>query len=172
MAECRRIVVLRMVFVMFALVFSALGCQRLFGTPDRHLKVLPNREEMVGRWTIDAASIERTKSEQRFYPMSKLNPEDHLIVLRQDGTCSFKSYSTFQFDRDYVVSEGQWKLVLEGPDVGSEGKQASLEITLTPTANDYVVARFNIVRENGKLILWQYIGDPDRAKYADFHKVP
>ena len=172
MLENRKVVLRRKVLVMLALLFSTSGCQRLFGLPDRHLKVLPSPEEMVGRWTIDAASIERMKSEQRFYPMSKLNPEDHLIVLREGGTCSFKSYSPFQFDRNYVVSEGPWKLVLEGPDVEYEGKRASLEITLTPTANAYVVARFSIVRENGNLILWQYIGDPDRVKYADFYKAP
>jgi hypothetical protein len=168
----RKPALLRKAFVIFALVLSGSGCRQLFGSPDRHLKVQPNREEMVGRWTIDAASIERIKSEQRFYPMSKLKPEDHLITLRGDGTSSFKTYSTFQFDSNYVVSEGRWELVMDEPVAGDEGKRASVKMTLTPTPNDYVIVSFWIARENDKLILWQYVGDPDRDKYADFHQVP
>ena len=160
-------------FVLLALTIGALtvlsGCNRIFGVPDRYLKDLPQRDELSGRWTIDEASIARMKSEQRFYPMSKLSPQDHSIVLRDDGSCSFMTYSPFQFDRNYIVSDGKWELVMEQAD-GSEGKRAAVKMTLTPSPNNYVVAPFWIARENGELVIWQYIGDPDRVKYADFHK--
>src|SRR5437870_2894998 len=63
-------------FVLLVLTIGALtllsGCNRIFGVSDRYLKDLPRRDELIGRWTIDDASIARMKSEQRFYPMSKL----------------------------------------------------------------------------------------------------
>ena len=103
--------------------------------------------------------------------MSKVQLEDHLIVLREDGTCSFKTYSSFQFDSNYVVAEGKWDLVMDQPDA-AEGKRAALRLTLTPSPNDQVVAQFWIARENNALVLWQHIGDPDHLRYADFHKQP
>jgi hypothetical protein len=81
------------------------------------------------------------------------------------------SYSSFQSDSNYVVSDGKWEPRMEQPGAAEE-KWAALRLTLTPTPNDYVVAQFWIARENNALVLWQHIGDPDHSRYAVFHKEP
>lgn len=104
--------------------------------------------------------------------LSKVKPDDHLIELRDDGMCFFKSYTTFQFDSDYVISRGRWQLIMRPSENQGGKQQPALEIMLTPAPDQYVGTHFWIAGEKGQPVLWAYIGDPDRVQYADFRKTP
>lgn len=148
-----------------------LSCHQLRGQPDRHMTTIPDPKEIAGRWIIDPASLERMRTLETQYNLSKLNPGDHVMIFRSDGTCSFKSYSAFQSDAHYLSSEGVWKLKMEDTVGGSGILRAAVVVELRPQNSTYIFTQFWIVREKNELILWNYIGDPDYQRYADFRKV-
>lgn len=157
-----------MTVVFLAIDALSVGCHQLRGLPDRHARELPDIKEVVGTWTIDEPSLKRLRTSH--YGFTRVAPEDHLVVLRQDGTCLFKSYSDFQSDAHYISSEGHWKLKMEDTVGGSGMLRAAVAIELQPESSVYAFAQFWIVRERNGLVLWDYIGDPDYVQYADFHK--
>ena len=83
------------------------SCHQVRGLPDRHLRDLPEASELAGTWKIDDNSIQRLRSTRE--PLTKTNVDDHLLILRKDGTCLFKTYWDFQSDDNYATSEGHWK---------------------------------------------------------------
>jgi hypothetical protein len=49
-------------FLAFSCLLLAVACHQLLGLPDRHIRELPNSQELVGTWTIDTPSLKRLKS--------------------------------------------------------------------------------------------------------------
>jgi len=45
---------------------------------------------------------------------------DHALSLRQDGTCSFRSYREYDSDSHYSASEGRWRLEVFFPIRGGD----------------------------------------------------
>lgn len=144
------------------------ACHQVSGLKDRYMRELPVTQELVGTWEIDENSVQRLRSAHDV--LTKITVDDHLLVLRADGTCLFKTYWAFESDDQYVSSEGYWKAALVETVAGSGQKRAAVAITFTAPSRGEVTTEFWMVREKGQLILWKYIGDPDYAKYADFHK--
>jgi hypothetical protein len=153
------------------LVGSSLNvaCHQLRGLPDRHMRELPDVQELVGTWKIDQNSLERLRGSHDV--LKKTSVDDHLLILRKDGTCFFKTYWAFQSDDYYTASEGHWKPALVETVAGSGKKRAAATITFAMPARGEVTTELWLVREKGQLVLWKYIGDPDYAKYADFHRI-
>lgn len=135
------------------------------------MAVLPHRQDLVGRWKIDKPSLERMKVVEEYYHLSKLDPNDHLLILRSDGTCFFQTYREYQSDVFYTSSECRWNLKMDETIAGSGLQRAVLAIDLSASSNSQVSTRFWIVREKNELVLWNYIGDPDEVNYVDFRKV-
>lgn len=133
---------------------------------------MPNRTEIVGKWMIDEASLQRMKSVGASYHLSKIEPDENILIFRPDGSCSFKTYSSFDSDDYYLSSEGKWSLKMEETVGGSGIQRPAVVIELRPDASSHVSTHFWIVREGGRLVLWNYIGDPDYERYATFHQAP
>jgi hypothetical protein len=144
------------------------ACHQVSGLKDRHMRELPDTQELVGAWKIDENSLQRLRGAHD--ALTKITVDDHLLVLRADGTCFFKTYWDFQSDDQYLASEGHWKTALVETVAGSGQQRAAVTITVAAPARGEVTTEFWIVREKGQLVLWKYIGDPDYAKYADFHR--
>lgn len=159
------ILVVSAVFAVFTLNAA---CHQLRGLPDRHMHALPEAQELVGAWKIDESSLERLRRAPD--ALTKTATEDHILILRKDGTCLFKTYWAFQSDDYYTASEGQWKPAMVETVAGSRQQRAAVTVKLAPTGRGDVTTEFWVVREKGQLILWKYIGDPDYAQYADFRK--
>jgi hypothetical protein len=145
-----------------------LACHQVRGLPERQMRELPDAQELVGTWKIDENSLERLRGSHN--ALTKTSIDDHLLVLRKDGTCFFKTYWAFQSDDHYVASEAHWRAALVETVAGSGQKRAAVTITIAPPARGEITTEFWIVREKGQLVLWKYVGDPDYAQYADFHR--
>lgn len=153
---------------LLALLLLTAACHQLRGLPDRHMSTLPDPQELEGSWTIDRISLDRMKRSSS--GLSKTDPSDHLLLFRKDKTCFFKTYWAFQSDSYYTASEGHWKLKMDETVAGSGRLRAAAVITLLRTNGAEVSAEFWIARENNRLVLWNYVDDPDYTQYADFHK--
>jgi len=146
----------------------SVACHQVSGLRDRYMRELPETQELVGTWKIDENSLQRLRGAHD--PLTKITIDDHLLVLRKDGTCFFKTYWDFQSDDQYLALEGRWRAALVETVAGSDQKRAAVTITVAAPERGEVTTEFWIVREKGQLVLWKYIGDPDYAKYADFHR--
>src|SRR6266446_7764799 len=158
--------------VVGALLLSSslnVACHQVRGLKNRQMRELPDTQELVGTWKIDENSLERLRGSHD--ALTKTSVDDHLLILRRDGTCFFKTYWAFQSDGSYTASEGHWRAALVETVAGSGEKRAAVAMTLAPTARGEVTTEFWVVREKGQLVLWKYIGDPDYAQYADFHRI-
>jgi hypothetical protein len=147
----------------------SVACHQIKGLPDRHLRDLPDTRELVGTWKIDDDSRTRLRSSPD--NLSRTSIDDHLLILRKDGTCLFKTYWDFQSDDNYATSEGTWEPTLRETVAGTGQQRAAVVVMLKPTGHEEIITTFWIVRENGQLVLWKYIGDPDYTRYEDFHRV-
>jgi hypothetical protein len=134
------------------------------------MKELPDRSDVVGTWRLDSSAQQVMREQARFYPLARTSPNDHEIQLRPDGSCYFRSYWAFQEEDDYIeTSQCTWELTLMPTAAGGKRVRAAIELDLEPRSNRYVVTSFWLVREGGRLIMWQYLGDPDLLAYIDFH---
>jgi len=146
-----------------------MACHQFRGLPDRHLHQLPDASELVGIWKVDSNTLQRLRDS--YEGLSKTKIDDHALVLRKDGTCSFKTYWDFDSDQNYAISEGTWKLAMLETVAGKGQRGAAVVVNFKAAGAGEVETKFWIARENGILVLWKYIGDPDYTRYADFHQL-
>lgn len=147
----------------FLLAAACLGsCQ--WTTEDRSLDRLVSSEELVGVWVLNAQSVRDLAS--LGLRLSE-NRTAHQIVIESDGTCEFRTFVALDvaFHRDQPValsSRCRWKL--------GDGLEQDLEFRLTDLANK--VARYQLAETaEDKVVIWQYIADPDFWKYAEYERV-
>src|SRR5437867_2603593 len=137
------------VYCLLSLALMTSGCLRVYRSIhplNRSIHDLPSREELLGRWSIDNTSLERMKIKRPFYNLSKTQPSDHLLLLREDGTCLFKSYRFFRSDDDYTEAEGRWDLAKIDSPRGDEERVAGISIALAPWEKNETVVRFWLFR--------------------------
>lgn len=148
---------LHAIVLLCTLVGVTLGCQR---SENRYLRRTVTPTEVVGTWIATPTAIDGF---QHAGHARHLVVADHRVVLRSDGTCSYRSFASTTdangTDEGYVSSDCTWSL-------GSIGHQA-LMLHLNTSATDLY---FYFAEENGRLLLWQYAGDPDAWKYVEFAK--
>lgn len=137
-----------------------LACQR---SENRYATRKVTPMEVHGTWTMTPTGIEGL----RYAGHTKhLNEADHVLVIRPDGSCSLRGFvdalKTSGADEGFVATDCQWSL-------GEIGHQA-LMIRIQGQRADTLGPYFHFDEENGKLLLWQYAGDPDAWKYVEFAK--
>ena len=121
---------------------------------------------------MSADSLDKLKS----YNFPRHNNEEHEIVLRADGTCFFKSYWMYVSPnhpyQQYVESTGTWKIIIRDATLlHIPIKQWVIEINSQPVpelTGYHITTTLYFAFINRRLILWDYIGDPDRQEYVDF----
>jgi hypothetical protein len=126
------------------------GCPFVDYFPRRPLKNV-SESQVVGKWKL-------TKS----HPPAAW-AEDATAEFHADGTCSLHK---FAHGDDETSGSYGWRIDLE------DGSKASvLYITGFGTPQHPLTISFRFTRKHGKLVLWQYVGDPDSGNYIEYERI-
>lgn len=154
-----RKVTIVIVAALLALALGAGGCQR---AEDRYLKRRVERNELVGRWVMTAASVKDLADVGYATPVDS---QQHTITLSEDGTCHFHTFaSALTADgraSSPVARQCQWSI----RDI--VGRQTLL---LDLLGDPSFVVRYNFGEHHGALSLWQHADDPDAWRYIEYVK--
>jgi hypothetical protein len=146
---------MRVAAAMIVLV-ALVGCQR---AEYRTMKRQVNREELVGNWRLDEKGVVGLRDAGYKTHLSKA---DHTLELRPDGGCRIR---TFRHPQSldpaplYVDSPCHWRMTT----VVAQRVEVALPSGVPET--------FQVAEEDGHLLLWQYLEDPDPWKYVEFVRV-
>ncbi len=169
-----------------AVGIAAWGCPQLLGGPDRYIDREPEATELLGAWSLTAESLANLQKVK----LSRFATSDHSLRLEPDGRCRFRSYDHFsasdlsEFRSEYLDGlECSWSVSREVAFIRHRRADVPVvEIELTrggevcpPPApgepepyTEIWMVRFYITEEDGRLILWSHVGDPDYDVYADW----
>ena len=140
-----------------------LGCS--IGGADRYVRTPPTESELVGVWRPDRATARLAREGAKFRGSA-----DHFIDLRRDHSCTFSSSFVFPVGSLLTDHDCTWKLSTETAFVHHmERRVPGVELTLQKGSSTTFVSYY-IVREHGRLVLWDYVGDPDADVYMNFVK--
>ena len=79
------------------------------------------------------------------------------------GECRLHKFAHYD---DESSGTFRWRI-----DVHEVYKVSVLSISGLGTPSEPVVATFFFTRRDGKLVLWQYIGDPDSRNYLEYERI-
>jgi hypothetical protein len=118
----------------------------------------------VGTWTATAFSLSCLA---KLPNEGRLTKSENQIVLRQDGSCSARGYLNPTADPQPPGSRNNYQVV----DAGCtwtlrNGTHQELVLAARPNGG----ASFYFDDSEGKLILWQYVTDPDAWQYVEFQR--
>lgn len=141
-----------------AVVLST-GCQH---AEDRYLERAVAANEVVGTWQMTPGTV---KDLQDTGYTASIDPMQHQIVLRSDGTCDFRTLARVLDEAGKpaprLESECGWKL-------GNVGHQAvQIDTHTEPPQHPYY---YFSEGPGGRLELWQHAGDPDAWRYVEYTK--
>lgn len=157
------------------------GCGDPAWLSGPHIGRSVSQSELVGQWTATAGSMERLKGAGY---RDHLVEVDHRLDLGAEGACSFRSFSHYGGPQEAVkvlgripvpsyvsVGEGcSWRMVSEKVYVlGRPRSVPVVELEMHPRkAPVRMVARFYVGEEDGRLLLWDYVGEPDQERHMRF----
>ena len=154
-----------------SIIFGCGILSLIFGLPERYIERNVKTEEMVGTWSITPDSESEVNDFLQRYPSWGASAPWEAFTLNGDGTCNLKlktdwlgdSYS--DLNEDSVIS-CSWDLATEKN--LSDKWTPVLELDLEYSNNYGALYSLYIYEENGKLIIWDFIGDPDDFHPQDF----
>jgi hypothetical protein len=125
--------------------------------PRRKLR-LSSQEQLAGRWqlTRDSATM------MDRYLMR--TPKASFIDLTADGRCDLHDFVS---EEDLYSGAGSWKTEDES-DYGSKRKFSVLHITRLGEKGFFSLY---FAKRHGKIIMWQYHGDPDGRQYIEYERI-
>lgn len=136
------------------------GCQY---SEDRHLKRNVKAEELAGHWQATESAIE---SLREIGITERLSVASHQLHLSTDGTCRLRTFVNVPIPEppDYQEYDSgcKWRILGDAP-------LQNLQFDLAPVPARAPYYYFG--EESGKLLLWQYVADPDAWLYIEFEKV-
>jgi hypothetical protein len=124
--------------------------------------VLP--EEIIGTWTLTGDSWKDLQSSSEAKNLTGSH-KNYSIEIRKDGTLHHKSITRLPTETAGV--KGTWSL---DPNRDQAGNHLSitLQIEKGPWSFDlYFTDEFS---KDGKILLWQYFGDPDEFRLEMYEK--
>jgi hypothetical protein len=149
---------LRTVILITALA-NTLGCARYFA-PDINLNRYVSTNELVGTWDLAPGSL-KLAVRDGYVPPKDAN---HQITFLADGTCRFASFVPFGRRTYYVSATGTWELA---HDKDFEGNSKGIKNTLDILVQSAGWTMY-FTEENGKVILWDFWGDPDQWEFTKY----
>lgn len=170
------------IFIGLATLVIVYGCGILsfvFDQPERYIAREVITGEMLGTWSITPDSEAEVTQFVQKYPDWGVPAPWKSITLNEDGSCDVKleigwlgaasvspteSYSKSVISND--ITSCSWGLA---KDENTSGKTSSVvKLALEYLGNYSALYSLYIVEENGGLILWNFIGDPDDFRMQDF----
>jgi hypothetical protein len=134
-------------------------------TPIPDMNRYVTQEDLIGVW-IHTPSTERIIA--RYKPSGTRPTKCHLALYR-DGTCDFDSvygrYDSFA----YRKTSGNW--ILEHDTEGNSNIRKKNAIAFDMKSREFAGNMYlNITEKKGKLILWEWHGDPDSREFIEYMK--
>ena len=145
----------------------------LLGSQNRFVERPIENSEILGTWVPTQLSIEKLISEN-FKLFTKSS--DHKIIFYEDGKCLYQSYFTYSWGykdetKNYFNLNGTWKFGTALEIIGDWSQPApAIKINFSSDGHAHYQVDFYLYEKNGKLILWQFIGDPNKMNYFEFIK--
>ena len=147
--------------IVFTLICA--GCGSCFA-PDRTIRDRLDDNAVVGTWQLTAESLKLlTRDGIHIIPNHR-----YPIVFRSDHTCEFDSVLESARGVSHLSTRCSWEL---HHDVGEERKANELRIAL-PTPTGLHAHNLDFTRDDGRLILWIYYGDPDLWEFIEYERTP
>jgi hypothetical protein len=134
-------------------------------TPTLDMKRYVTQDELVGVW-IHTSGTERIIAQDK---PSGVKPSKCHIILYQDGTCEFDSvYDNFS-SLEYFKFSNRW--TLEHDTMGNSNIRKKNAISFDINERGFAGKMYlNLKEEDGKLILWEWYGDPDSGEMIEYKK--
>jgi len=119
-------------------------------------------DEIVGVWQMTSETVKDLRDSGYTAP---IDPAQHQIVLRLDGTCDFRTLPRVLTETGTpappVDAPCRWRL-------GKVGHQAlMIEIESNPPERTYY---YFSEGADARLEVWQHAGDPDAWRYVEYVK--
>lgn len=142
-------------------VFLLFGCGRYF-TPNINLDRYATLQEIVGTWTLRPDTLLLAQRDG-YKPSSNAV---HQIEFEQDGSCAFRSIiNTGLTDSLYLVARGRWRL--EHDTHRKDERERKNELFLELDKQEF---KFLLTEEDGRILLWDFWGDPDSWEFIKYER--
>lgn len=147
----------------------------VFGMPERYIERDVSTAEMIGTWNITSDSEADVKEFVKKFPGWVAYMPFTSITLNGDGTCSAAYQANWlneaeSSDTSVVhTTSCSWDLAKE--ENLSDKISPVIEVDFEFSTNHGMIQSLYIYEENGELIVWSFIGDPDDFRTQDFVKV-
>lgn len=132
----------------------------VIGLMDFRLKRQVANTEVIGRWTLRDESLSLARKEG-YQPAADVS---HRIDIRADGSCYYRSIRSFPIRVEQC--EGFWDIR------PAFGEPNIYELRISTKGNHNSMFSVSFTEEKGRLVLWEYLGDPDSGTYLKFDKQP
>ncbi len=145
--------------------------------PDRTVKrdVLDN--ELYGEWILTGQSLKYLNKQQTDYPdWESITYPSLRFELKENKTVDawiYKKYLPISFFKyhvtvnDSAVISGKWTI---GKDSYNVDTASTYKNKLFLDFNINAIVSLDIAEQDGKIILWSYIGDPDDLYYQEYKR--
>lgn len=127
--------------------------------PNRHVAREIAPDEVVGRWVMADESVALFRK----YGFEREGDEPSTITFNDDGTLRFDSVWEGVFEIQRIEGPGKWT-----PGYADGRNTLDIEVTAEDARYGFYL---NFAEEDGQLILWQYLGDPDLWKFVEYARV-
>lgn len=164
-------------FSAVASLFIVLGCgimSVIFELPERHIERDVKIEELVGTWKVTPESESDVNSWVNQQPDWGIVSPWKTFTLNGDGSCKVELQANWlgDFYADLAtksMNSCSWKLEKEKN--LSDNTSPVLKLDFEYPGNYTAMFSLHLFEEDGKLILWNFIGDPDDFVTQDFVKL-
>ncbi len=127
---------------------------------DIRLKREVSPAEVIGVWKLRDESLNLAKKEG-YAPSVGAS---HGLDIRADGSCHYRSIGSYPIH--FEEHEGFWS-IRPAPE-----EDKIYELYISTKEDGGFVFSVSFTEEMGKLVIWEYLGDPDNGTYLKFDKQP
>jgi len=149
-------------------ICGLIGCGRFIPFPDgpgTRITEVPPQSELIGTWRLTTNSINQLK---RLGFKGDLSNHTHTVRLSAEGKCEVNAYGSYSvgFEPSYISGPGTWRTATE---TNGWSHYVAVHVRL-PDQNPSRSLSFCLARDEGKLVLWWFMTDPDDRIYYEFAK--
>ena len=135
------------------------------GITTKNLTEKPTHSEMIGIWEVDKFSYEL--NERKGYEKKKIE-----MNLKENGTFEITNLPNYinvfdQTKERFVNTNGTWEI---GKDFKGEKWVLSLNFDRSNLYEKGMMTYYDLYLQNDKIIIWNFIGDPDSGERFLYRK--
>jgi hypothetical protein len=142
-------------------VLVLLGCQH---SESRFAGRSISASELLGTWQATDFSLQCLA---KLPTVGHLTKRENLITLRRDGKCSARGYLNPSENPGGANATNAYEIIDECTWELRRGRHDELTIR----DRSRIAATFFFDDSGNKLVLWQYVTDPDAWQYVEFEKL-